>query len=928
MKEFLNSQGSCWRRWDLHIHSPESVLHNEFGDNWETYIEALERLDDISVVGITDYYSIEGYKKVKQYQSDGRIANLDLVVPNVELRLDKATMKGKAVNIHVIFDPEVEDLIERYFLEELEFRYNDEIYKCTKRDLIQLGENFLNDDTYSEKKALREGMMQFKVSIEGLREIFNKHQKRFKDKYIIVLPNSNHDGNSGIKGDSFKGVRREIYRFAHAIFSGNPSDRKFFLGESDWDATIEQCGKIMPCIHGSDAHKLENIGKPDKNRYTWIKAEPSFQGLLQILHEPKGRVMIQEEHPDNKNDYDVIEAIKFIESEEFTDKEIKLNSGLNTVIGGKSSGKSLLLYKIAQAISQQEIETREKEDLWKNPYKKTFIESTKLQVRWRNGECSYSDDGKIGKVTYIPQMYINSLSEDTANDVLQDKIREILLQNGENRNFWDSKKSEGIRLKNGLSSKVATLFENIRKSEELESQIINIGNLDAITKEKEKLHMQVEEKIKAANLTEEDEEAINIKEQTKEQINQQIVNINKSKERADELSEHLSVAFELVNDKLKGTISRDDDLAQLIDELRLAISNAFVNAQSQITEKVQQYEIEERKHDEELDEVNQELTPLLEKLRGINEIQSLKVKMEEQDGYIKQIEAIEEEKKALGIVLSSIKEEILQNVSNMFALKIEIASYFNSQTYFQDIKLNAFITFDSVGFEERFLSMFNRRGRLNRIFPGCDEQEIFNEDAHFIFNEENYIRKLEFLFETILTQDESKLRRGYSKQQAIEYLLDAYTSVVFDLERDEDTLTQMSPGKRGLVLLELFLDMSNEKHPILIDQPEDNLDNRTISTDLVKFIKEKSPQRQIIVVTHNANLVVLTDSENVIVANQDVQLNENESHRFEYITGALECDFVEKGSKKLAGKGIKSHACEILEGGREAFEMREKKYGF
>ena len=134
----------------------------------------------------------------------------------------------------------------------------------------------------------------------------------------------------------------------------------------------------------------------------------------------------------------------------------------------------------------------------------------------------------------------------------------------------------------------------------------------------------------------------------------------------------------------------------------------------------------------------------------------------------------------------------------------------------------------------------------------------------------------------------------------------------------------MSPGKRGLVLLELFLEMSNEKHPILIDQPEDNLDNRTISRELVKFIKEKSPQRQIIIVTHNANLVVLTDSENVIVANQDAQLVENHSHRFEYITGALECDFLIKGDNKLTSKGIKSHVCEILEGGQEAFEIRKR----
>ncbi|PFR27707.1 hypothetical protein COK19_09780 [Bacillus cereus] len=567
--------------------------------------------------------------------------------------------------------------------------------------------------------------------------------------------------------------------------------------------------------------------------------------------------------------------------------------------------------------------------MWKNPYKNTFIESTTLQVRWRNGDCSCSNnDERIGKVTYIPQMYINSLSEDTANDVLQAKIREILLQNSESRNFWDSKKNEDSRLKSGLSSKVSKFFEHIRKFEELENQIIDIGNLDSIIKEKDKLHSQIEEKIKAANLTQEDEEAINIKEETKEQINQRIDITNRRKEKADELSGNLSVAFELVNDKLKGTSSNDDDFAQIIEELRLAISNAFVNAQNLITEKAQQYSVEIGQQNGMLNQVNEELTPLLEKLRGATEIQGLRDKMEEQESYIKQIATIEEEKKVLCVELSSIQEEIVHDISKMFELKREIARYFNSRPYFQDIKLNAYITFDYVGFEERFLSMFNRRGKLTKIFPGCDEHEIFDEDSQFIFKEESYIQKLIFLFETLLAQDENKLRRSYAKQQAVEYLLSTYTNVVFDLERDGDTLTKMSPGKRGLVLLELFLDMSNEKHPILIDQPEDNLDNRTISTDLVKFIKKKSPQRQIIVVTHNANLVVLTDSENVIVANQDVQLNENESYRFEYITGALECDFLEEGSKKLICKGIKSHACEILEGGREAFEMREKKYGF
>ena len=136
----------------------------------------------------------------------------------------------------------------------------------------------------------------------------------------------------------------------------------------------------------------------------------------------------------------MIESIKFTDSDQFTNTEIKLNPGLNAVIGGNLLGNLLLLYKIAQAISDFEIGTREKEELWKNPYKGTFIEEVNLQVKWRNGEySSVNTSDVVGKVTYIPQMYINSLSEDTANDVLQRKIREILLQDVETRVFWDSK---------------------------------------------------------------------------------------------------------------------------------------------------------------------------------------------------------------------------------------------------------------------------------------------------------------------------------------------------------------------------------------------------------------------------------------------------------------------------------------------------------
>ena len=81
--------------------------------------------------------------------------------------------------------------------------------------------------------------------------------------------------------------------------------------------------------------------------------------------------------------------------------------------------------------------------------------------------------------------------------------------------------------------------------------------------------------------------------------------------------------------------------------------------------------------------------------------------------------------------------------------------------------------------------------------------------------------------------------------------------------------------------------------------------------------------------THNANIVVPTDAENVIVANQEGQDagKDNAAYRFEYISGSLENTFRSSGSAGILNQmGIKEHVCEILEGGEAAFIEREKRY--
>ena len=105
-----------------------------------------------------------------------------------------------------------------------------------------------------------------------------------------------------------------------------------------------------------------------------------------------------------------------------------------------------------------------------------------------------------------------------------------------------------------------------------------------------------------------------------------------------------------------------------------------------------------------------------------------------------------------------------------------------------------------------------------------------------------------------------------------------------------------------------------------------------MSENIISYLRNKKIERQIILVTHNANIVVNADAENVIVANQKGQNDKETSslYKFDYINGAIENTFakIETETDLLKSMGIKEHIADIVEGGKEAFKNREKKYGF
>ncbi len=153
-----------------------------------------------------------------------------------------------------------------------------------------------------------------------------------------------------------------------------------------------------------------------------------------------------------------------------------------------------------------------------------------------------------------------------------------------------------------------------------------------------------------------------------------------------------------------------------------------------------------------------------------------------------------------------------------------------------------------------------------------------------------------------------QLRKGATSQQLYELIFGLrYLKAEFSLESDSRPLTQLSPGQRGTLLLLFYLLVDKSHRPIVLDQPEENLDNQTVHELLVPAIAEARKLRQVIVVTHNPNLAVVGDADQVIVADLD-------NGRFQYVSGAIE-------DPVINGRIVK-----ILEGTWPAFKNRAYKY--
>jgi hypothetical protein len=436
MQPTSDERGSLWRRWDPHMHAPGTTLNDQFGGiTIQAFLSTLDNASPaVAVVGITDYLSTSCYESVVAAAGAMTLKNVQLIFPNVEMRLTIGTKAGAGVNLHLLVSPDDPKHVSevRRFLSHLSFEYDRDRYVCTRDDLIRLGRH--HDPAASDDDAAYEiGVNQFKVDFNQLRDEY-KASAWVQENCLVAVAAGSVDGTSGLRTEdaSFAAQRKEVEAFAQVIFSGNPKDATFWLGGgtlSEAEIT-KQYRALKPCLHGSDAHKLVDVAQPDKDRRCWIKGDATFDTLRQACIEPAARVFVGPDAPDSTSPNRVIARVSTGRAPWLLDKGVPLNPGLVAVIGERGSGKTALADLLAHgADSQVPFGGR---DSFVSRAKAHLSDAT-VSLTWNSGETTTRrlaeapEDPVDADVHYLSQQFVERLcSPEGAQDELIGEIKKVV----------------------------------------------------------------------------------------------------------------------------------------------------------------------------------------------------------------------------------------------------------------------------------------------------------------------------------------------------------------------------------------------------------------------------------------------------------------------------------------------------------------------
>ena len=1019
----MYSRGSEWREWDLHIHSPASFhwggerLGSDSDRNNQLVDEMIRALNDAAptAFGLMDYWTFDGWFALKTRRAQQAAPKLaKTVFPGIELRL-AAPMEGR-LNAHVLFSDEISDQHLKDFLSRLKLELVDQ--PLSPAALIEYaryaGADKLTKHGFDKSRiaaddaeALRAGCEIAEINVDSYKEAI-RHVPG--GRAIGFMPFTTNDGLASVKWCDHYAYALGLFESSPIFETRNPDLWAAFCGietevNKNWLFNFQAALKGVPrlAVSGSDAHCFRGDGTNDKRGYgdfpsekrTWIKADPTWKGLLQVLKEPAKRSFLGGRPPKldriNQSKTFYIDRIRINKNVDSTlsetwlhGTELSLNPDLVAIIGNKGSGKSALADIIALLGNSQQ--SAHFSFLKRDRFRGKAGEPARQfvgELAWLAGDpcvMGLAEDPsteRVELVRYIPQGRFEALCNDHVSgktDEFEKELREVIFSHLPSDIRLDALSFDQLieKQENIFRARVNELRKSLRA---LNDQIVDI---------EDQLHPNVrknlEEQIKLRTKQIEEHTAIKppaaeppTEELTSDQrqasvrlaeIAKTLETLTAERRKAGEerqligrkqrslrsisertgLFEKQFAAFvvEIADDLALVGLKTDDFIALTVkDSLLRELQKTLAAGDGDIANKIKSAVAtqaalaeEQRKLSETLNEPQQRYQALVQSMTqwqtALEAIEGSDTEPDSLKGLQRRMAQIDE----LPGLLAKHQESRRKIADQIFVVLEEQRAAREGlfAPLQQLIKSNALIREEyKLQFQAKLLG--SPEAIATNLFSAIKQSkgELRGEDESFAAVRTRFERHrfdtpsdavgfAEDMAKVLAESAEatnnipgirSLMRKGKEPAEVYSYLFGLqYLEPKYTLLFQDTQIEQLSPGQRGALLLIFYLLVDRGRNPIVLDQPEENLDNETVVSLLVPVLNEAKKSRQIIMVTHNPNLAVVCDAEQIIHATFD----RKNGARISYHSGSIEDGAINRA------------VVDVLEGTKIAFDNRGQKY--
>lgn len=1026
MQDTKYARGAEWRQWDLHVHTPASYHWNGPRFDADVTAKANEALVDQmiaamnaaapDVFALMDYWSFDGWFALKRRLAQPGAPTLTKVVfPGIELRL--AAPKCR-LNAHVIFSNLASDQTLQDFKSGLELALSGR--RLSNEALIEWARASTEDklNVHGFKKievdaddalALRAGAMTAELDCES----YKKSIRKVPDGLAVgFMPYDTHDGLEQVQWKDHYTYFIDLFQ-SSPIFECRDEDKcGAFVGErtpgnEKWLAKFQKALGDVPrlAVSGSDAHRFVGV-KNDNNkrgygdfpsgRATWIKADPTFLGLLQAIKEPARRSYIGACPPKlmevegNKTFYIDRVAIQRLATKAKVGKwldgcSLLLNPDLVAIIGNKGSGKSALADVIALlGNSRQKLHfsfLKRDRFLGKSGEPaRQFVG----QLHWRDkshAECNLADDPSpdaVEMVRYIPQGHFEELCNahvSGRSDAFERELRGVIFDHADESirlgalDFDQLIEQQEISFRDQLGElrkDLAKVNLQIASIEEQLNPTVKRSLKELLTQKQKQIdeHKKApppEVKKPSETLTPEQQAVVGDLEKIANELAQlegratQHAASSTSIARKQKAVQNLKERLRLLE---RAYSQFTEDLAKDFESLGLSPKNlAELKVYPQPLDKVAQNLPEERKQleaamakDSEikaallakqaerkakldapqlayqaylklLGDWTAKLAELIGSPKSPETLEGLRARVEQVEKLPDELKLTKKRRLELSGQIFDVLEDLRQARASLFKPVQDLIQANALIREFYKLQFQATLggSADSIA-NSLFVLVKQNSGEFRgpdesiAAVKGIADEYDFSVRTGIL----GFVTALVERIEVASKGDEPQnvgVANALRKEKTANEVYDLLFGLSFLVPRysllfQDTQIEQLSPGQRGALLLIFYLLVDKGRNPIILDQPEENLDNETVVSLLVPVLSEAKRKRQIIMVTHNPNLAVYCDAEQVIHST----FNRKGSCAISYTSGSIEFPPINK------------HVVNVLEGTKDAFDNRGRKY--